>query len=102
MAASTRFLSLEPLIGSVGELNLTGIHWVIAGGESGPKARPIKEQWVRDIRDQCIDAEVAFFFKQWGGYRPKSKGRTLDDCKWSEYPALQKEVIVSNHILAAE
>jgi len=102
MAATVRFLSLEPLIGSVGKLELNGIHWVIAGGESGPRARPIKEEWVRDIRDQCVESNVAFFFKQWGGFRPKSNGRTLDDCKWSEYPALRKEVNVSSNILAAE
>ena len=84
--AVTRFLSIEPLIGPVGKINLSGIDWVIAGGESGPKARPLEEEWVLDIRDQCIDSDVAFFFKQWGGFRPKSGGRELQGREWSEYP----------------
>jgi len=75
--AKIRFLSCEPLLGPL-ELDLTGIHWVITGGESGPKHRPIKEEWVRSIRDQCEVVGVAFFHKQWGGARPKSKGRLLD------------------------
>jgi protein gp37 len=87
--AGIRFLSIEPLIGPVGELDLTGIDWVIVGGESGPRARPMKEQWVRDIRDQCIAAGVAFFFKQWGGLRPKSGGRKLKGREWSQYPKVQ-------------
>lgn len=84
--AGVRFLSIEPLIGSVGRLNLDRIHWVIAGGESGPNARPMQVDWVREIRDQCRDADVAFFFKQWGGFRPKSGGRSLDGREWSELP----------------
>lgn len=84
--ATVRFLSIEPLIGPVGTLNLDGIHWVIVGGESGPKARHIDEDWVRDIRDQCIDANTAFFFKQWGGFRPKTGGRELDGREWNEFP----------------
>jgi len=84
--AAIRFLSLEPLIGPMGRLNLTGIAWVIVGGESGPGHRPIKPEWVRRLRDQCLAADVAFFFKQWGGFRPKSGGRTLDGDEWSEYP----------------
>lgn len=75
--AAVRFLSIEPLIGSVGLLTLERIHWVIAGGESGPKARPMHIDWLRAIRDQCADQGVAFFFKQWGGLRPKIGGRTL-------------------------
>jgi protein gp37 len=75
--AKVRFLSCEPLLGPL-ELDLTGIHWVITGGESGPKHRPIKEEWVRSIRDQCHLEGVAFFHKQWGGARPKSNGRLLD------------------------
>lgn len=85
--AVVRFLSLEPLIGSLGTLNLDGISWTIVGGESGPKSRPIDPLWVRDIRDQCASQGVAFFFKQWGGARPKSGGRTLDGREWSEYPS---------------
>lgn len=81
-----RFLSIEPLIGSVGELPLDGIGWVIVGGESGPRARPLDPQWVRDVRDQCLAADVPFFFKQWGGLRPKSGGRTLDGREWNQWP----------------
>lgn len=81
-----RFLSIEPLIAPVGKLNLDGISWVIVGGESGPRARPVDLEWVRDIRDQCQQQSVAFFFKQWGGSRPKQGGRTLDGREWSEFP----------------
>lgn len=88
--ASVRFLSIEPLIGSPGEMNLTGIQWVIVGGESGPNARPMQLSWVRSIRDQCVEQEVPFFFKQWGGYRPKSGGRELDGKEWNEFPQLSK------------
>jgi protein gp37 len=84
--AAVRFLSIEPLIGAVGAIDLSGIHWVIAGGESGPNARPLHVDWVREIRDQCHEARVAFFFKQWGGIRPKSGGRELDGREWSELP----------------
>jgi protein gp37 len=84
--AGMRFLSLEPLIGPIGDLNLAGIDWVIVGGESGPRARPMKIEWVRSVRDQCKSAGVAFFFKQWGGIRPKSGGRKLDRREWNEIP----------------
>jgi protein gp37 len=86
--AAVRFLSIEPLIGPVGAVDLSGIHWVIVGGESGPHARPMEIEWVRDIRKQCEDQGVAFFFKQWGGYRPKSGGRSLDGREWNEMPRL--------------
>ncbi len=104
MSASVRFLSLEPLIGPLGTLDLTGIHWVIVGGESGPRARPIEEKWVREIRDQCVDAEVAFFFKQWGGIRPKSNGRKLAGETWSQYPKQTALATVydQNSVVAAE
>lgn len=85
--AGVRFLSVEPLIGPVGTIDLNGIHWVIAGGESGPGARPVEIDWIREIRDQCHRAGVAFFFKQWGGIRPKSGGRSLDGREWSELPS---------------
>ena len=85
--ASVRFLSLEPLLGSLGELDLDGIHWVIAGGESGPGARPVEEEWLRAIRDACQTQTVAFFFKQWGGRTPKSGGNELDGQQWLEYPS---------------
>jgi protein gp37 len=84
--AGVRFLSIEPLIGPIRKLDLSGIHWVIVGGESGPGARPMHPDWVRAIRDQCEQAHVAFFFKQWGGVRPKSGGRNLDGREWSDFP----------------
>lgn len=85
--ASVRFLSLEPLIGDVGLLNLSGIDWVIAGGESGPGARPMNPAWVRSIRDQCVSANVPFHFKQWGGVNKKRSGRILDGRTWEQFPA---------------
>lgn len=84
--ARVRFLSIEPLIGDVGQLDLADIHWVIVGGESGPNARPVQQEWVTSIRDQCVDAGVAFFFKQWGGRTPKAGGRELDGEYWDEMP----------------
>jgi protein gp37 len=84
--AGMRFLSIEPLIGRIGPLDLTDIDWVIVGGESGPGARPMHPDWVREIRDQCAAQGVAFFFKQWGGFRPKAGGRELDGREWSELP----------------
>ncbi|MBV9249509.1 MAG: phage Gp37/Gp68 family protein [Acetobacteraceae bacterium] len=86
MPAEVRFLSIEPLIGPMGSLDLDGINWVIVGGESGPRARPMDIGWVRDIRDQCINADVPFFFKQWRGIRPKTGGRMLDGREWSQFP----------------
>jgi protein gp37 len=84
--AGIRFLSVEPLIGPIGKLNLAGIDWVIVGGESGPGARPMDTQWVVDVRNQCVNAKVAFFFKQWGGRSPKSGGRLLEGKEWNEFP----------------
>ncbi|MGZ9020758.1 MAG: DUF5131 family protein [Rhodoplanes sp.] len=84
--AAVRFLSIEPLIGPMGLFNLDGVHWVIVGGESGPQARPMLIEWAREVRDQCKAAKVPFFFKQWGGLRPKSGGRLLDCREWSEWP----------------
>ncbi|MEY8189639.1 DUF5131 family protein [Peribacillus simplex] len=84
--AQVRFLSCEPLIGPIHDLNLDGIHWVIVGGESGPGARPMEANWVRDIRDKCQDQNVAFFFKQWGGVQKHRYGRILDDQVYDEYP----------------
>jgi len=84
--AGTRFLSIEPLIGRVGTIDLNGIDWVIVGGESGPRARYMDPSWVREIRDQCQNAGIPFFFKQWGGLRPKSGGRVLDGLQWNEFP----------------
>jgi protein gp37 len=84
--AAVRFLSVEPLIGPVGRVDLQGIHWVIAGGESGPGARPMHIDWAREIRDHCAAQGVPFFFKQWGGIRPKTGGRDLDGRQWNEFP----------------
>jgi len=84
--AHIKFLSLEPLLGPVGKLNLHGLDWVIAGGESGPRARHIKPEWVREIRDQCIEQNVPFFFKQWGGTNKKKAGRELDGKTWDQMP----------------
>ncbi|MBZ9764880.1 phage Gp37/Gp68 family protein [Mesorhizobium sp. CA8] len=86
--AAVKFLSLEPLLGHVGLLDLRGISWAIAGGESGPGARPMDPAWVRSIRDQCVEADVAFHFKQWGGVNKKRTGRTLDGRTWNEFPQL--------------
>lgn len=84
--AQTKFLSCEPLLGPLASLELAGLDWVIAGGESGPQARPIHPDWVRGVRDKCADAGVAFFFKQWGGLTPKAGGRELDGRTWDEVP----------------
>lgn len=91
--ASVRFLSVEPLIGPVGKLDLSGIHWVIVGGESGPGYRPMDINWAREVRDQCRAAKVDFFFKQWGGIRPKSGGRELDGEVWNEFPRRLSEAV---------
>ncbi len=84
--ASVRFLSCEPLLGPLPSLDLTGIDWVIVGGESGPEPRPMHQEWVTDIRDHCRDASVPFFFKQWGGRTPRAGGRTLDGRTYNEMP----------------
>jgi protein gp37 len=86
--ATVRFLSVEPLLGPIPRLPLTGIHWVIVGGESGPRHRPIDPAWVREIREQCAMVGTPFFFKQWGGLTPKSGGRLLDGREWNEMPQL--------------
>lgn len=84
--AKIKFLSLEPLLGPLSSLNLSGIDWVIVGGESGPGARPMDPAWVRDIRDQCLKANVPFHFKQWGGPVKSINGRILDGITWDEQP----------------
>jgi protein gp37 len=84
--ARTKFLSLEPLLGPLPNLDLTGIDWVIVGGESGPGARPLEETWVLDIRDQCLNGDVPFFFKQWGGVQKKRNGRILDGRTYDAMP----------------
>jgi protein gp37 len=84
--AEVRFLSLEPLIGPLDNLDLEGIHWVIVGGESGPGARPMEREWVVSIRRQCRRQSVPFFFKQWGGVRKHKTGRVLDGRTWNQFP----------------
>ncbi len=84
--SAVRFLSMEPLLTAVNELNLSNIDWVIVGGESGPGARPIEQEWVDDIHRQCRTAEVPFFFKQWGGVNKKKSGRLLDGRTYDEMP----------------
>ena len=82
--AAVRFLSVEPMIDAVDSVNLDGIHWIIVGGESGPGKRPIDADWVRDVRDRCVEAKIAFFFKQW---HKANTGRELDGRTWDEMPA---------------
>ena len=84
--AAVRFVSFEPLLGSVAEADLTNIDWAIVGGESGPRARPMSLEWVKEIRESCRRDRVAFFFKQWGGTNKKRSGRILDGKTWDAYP----------------
>lgn len=84
--AAVRFLSCEPLLGDLTGIDLSGIGWVIAGGESGPGHRPMQVSWARAVRDECVKAGVPFFFKQWGGRTPKVSGRVLDGRVWDEMP----------------
>lgn len=84
--AAVRFVSFEPLLDHVKDFSLKGIHWAIAGGESGPHARPVDVSWLREIRNQCAHGDVSFFFKQWGGVRKWTTGRELDGRTWDEYP----------------
>jgi protein gp37 len=84
--AAIRFISFEPLLGPIADVDLAAIHWVIVGGESGPRARPVSQSWVEGLRDACGEQGVAFFFKQWGGKRKKKSGRLLSGRLWEEYP----------------
>jgi len=90
--ATTRFLSVEPLLEDLGALNLSGIHWVIVGGESGPGARPLERAWVESVRSQCRKASIPFFFKQWGGVRKKAAGRKLNGRTYNELPEIRKRL----------
>ena len=85
---------MEPLIGNVGELNLNKIDWVIVGGESGPKSRPIEKEWVVNIKNQCMNEKIPFFFKQWGGKNKKKTGRLLLGRTWDELPKNVKPILV--------
>ena len=98
-AAQIKFLSLEPLLGPLPALNLKGIDWVIVGGESGPGARLMEPEWVRDIRNQCHEAKVAFFFKQWGGVHKSKTGRKLDDQTWDGMPLVKPNRIQTLHAI---
>ncbi|MDA1049482.1 MAG: phage Gp37/Gp68 family protein [Planctomycetota bacterium] len=88
--AFIKFLSLEPLIGPIEDIDLTGIDWAIIGGESGPGSRPMKKEWVLTLRDQCVREKVPFFFKQWGGVNKKKTGRELDGRTWDEMPTVDQ------------
>lgn len=93
--AEVRFVSVEPLLGPIPDLPLNGIHWVIVGGESGPRHRPVQPAWIREIRKQCLSAGVPFFFKQWGGRTPKSGGRVLDGRLWNQMPKFQPNMALA-------
>ena len=100
--AQVRFLSLEPLLGPLRRVPLAGVHWVIVGGESGPGARPMKAEWVRQIREQCLARGVPFFFKQWGGVNKKRTGRELDGRTWDEMPVnVGEDLGSSGHVRIA-
>jgi protein gp37 len=93
-----RFLSIEPLIAPVGRLDLRNIDWVIVGGESGPGARPMDPAWAIDVRNQCLAAGVAFFFKQWGGRSPKTGGRLLEGREWNQFPKTRRDARVRSEV----
>jgi protein gp37 len=88
--AAVRFVSAEPLLESINGVDLSGVDWLIAGGESGPEYRTVDVEWIRELRDACAEERIAFFFKQWGGLRPKSGGRMLDGRTWDEMPTVQQ------------
>jgi len=90
--AAVKFLSLEPLLGPMPDIPLKGIDWVIVGGESGPGSREMKKEWAEEVRDQCISANVPFFFKQWGGVNKKKTGRLLDNRLWDQMPIIDSEL----------
>ncbi len=88
--SKVKFISFEPLLNDIGDVNLNRIDWVIVGGESGPGARPIKKEWVTNLQQQCIESKIPFFFKQWGGVNKKKNGRLLDGKLWSQMPKLKQ------------
>lgn len=98
--AAVRFLSVEPLLAPIPRLPLSGIDWVILGGESGPGCRSMEEKWVRDIRDKCLFQTVPFFFKQWGGVRKKATGRILDGVTWNQMPKPKRRHPISRKVKA--
>jgi protein gp37 len=93
--AAMRFLSVEPLLEELGEIDLEGVQWVIVGGESGPGARPMKQEWVESVLEQCRRANVPFFFKQWGGLRKKQAGRELNGRTFDEFPHIRRNAFPS-------
>jgi protein gp37 len=95
--AAVKFISFEPLLGRIPDLDLTGIDWVIVGGESGPGARPMKQQWAVEIRDKCLNAGIPFFFKQWGGVNKKRNGRSLEGRTWDDMPPTS-ELLKLNYV----
>jgi protein gp37 len=92
--AAVKFISFEPLLGRIPDLDLTGIDWVIVGGESGPGARLMKQQWAVEIRDKCLNAGTAFFFKQWGGVNKKRNGRSLEGRTWDDMPLPERQTVM--------
>jgi len=90
--APIKFVSFEPLLKRIGTVDLSQLSWAIVGGESGPGARPMRPEWVRELRDQCISQDVAFFFKQWGGRTPKAQGNEIDGRQWLEFPMRETRV----------
>jgi protein gp37 len=94
--ARIKFLSIEPLLGPIGKMDLSDIDWVIVGGESGPRARPMKHDWVIEIRDQCVESNIPFFFKQWGGVHKKKAGRTLEGQTWNQMPVTSSKTSLSH------
>lgn len=100
--AETKFISFEPLIGPLYKLDLQGIDWAIIGGESGPKSRPVKKEWIIDIIEQCKKQNVAVFFKQWGGIHPKSNGNTIDGVKYEEFPNVDLKLEIESNKIASD
>lgn len=98
--SEVRFLSIEPLLGPIPKLSLEGIHWVIVGGESGPGHRPVKKEWITEIRNQCQAARVDFFFKQWGGHTPKAGGRRLEGRTWNQMPEAKTTPFSKQQVLS--
>ncbi len=98
--AHVRFISAEPLLGSLKDLNISEIQWVITGGESGVGHRPCDPMWVRELRDKCVEQDIAFFFKQWGGRTPKEGGRLLDNQTWDQYPVADTDKLSQAELIA--
>ena len=98
--AAVRFISFEPLLGDVMDVNLEGVDWVIVGGESGPRSRPMRAEWATRIRDKCLQNNIAYFFKQWGGFNKKAAGRRLEGKEWNQMPDLTIQDFAGSCVLA--